>query len=90
MDGPEASATSADQASGPRRPPDREKGAPVGLRDKAGAAADKAAGAAKDKIGAATDKPDLQAEGQAQNAVGHARQSGHDIEDTAREIVDDE
>lgn len=62
----------------------------MGLGDKVGVATDKAAGAVKDKIGAATNKPDLQAEGQAQNAVGHAKQTGQDVDDTAREIVDDE
>lgn len=43
-----------------------------------------------DKVDAATKRPALQAEGQAQNAVGHAEQTGHDLEDTARDIVDDE
>ena len=63
----------------------------MGLQDKIGAAADKAAGAAKDKIGAATNNPALQAEGQAQNAMGHARHGGastEDLEDTARGIAD--
>ncbi|GAA1761393.1 CsbD family protein [Kocuria aegyptia] len=69
---------------------DREQGVFVGLGDRIGAAVDKAAGAAKDRIGAATNRPALQAEGQAQNAVGHARQTGHDVEEAARDIVDDE
>jgi uncharacterized protein YjbJ (UPF0337 family) len=52
---------------------------------------DQTAGSAKAKIGAVTHDPTLQAEGHAQNAVGHAKQSDGDpgsLEDRAREIAD--
>lgn len=69
---------------------DPRMGVLMGFADKFGAATDKAVGAAKDKIGAAINRPALQAEGQAQNAVGQAKQADHDVEGTARDIVDDE
>jgi uncharacterized protein YjbJ (UPF0337 family) len=62
----------------------------MGLADKIRAAVDQTTGSAKAKIGAITDNPALQAEGQAQNAVGHAQQSDSDprsLEDRARDIA---
>lgn len=50
----------------------------MGLTDKIRAAVDQTAGSAKAKIGAVTHDPALQAEGHAQNAVGHAKQSDSD------------
>jgi len=61
----------------------------MGLEDKTSAAADKVTGAAKEKFGEVIDNPELQAEGQAQSAVGHAKRTGQNVEETAREITDD-
>ncbi|GAB2599133.1 hypothetical protein GCM10009696_00660 [Kocuria himachalensis] len=61
----------------------------MGLGDKISAAADKTTGAAKEKVGAATDNPDLQAQGQAQNIAGHAKQAGESVEDAAMNAADD-
>lgn len=61
----------------------------MGLKDTTSAAADKVTGAAKEKIGAVIGHPELQAEGQAQSAVGHAKKTGQSPEETAREITDD-
>ena len=61
------------------------------LADKIRAAVDQTAGSAKAKIGAVIHDLALQAEGHAQNAVGHAKQSDGDpgsLEDRAREIAD--
>lgn len=63
----------------------------MGLADKIGATTDRAAGAAKAKLGAATGNADLQTHGEAQNAVGHAKQTdgaSQPVEDTARDIAD--
>ena len=63
----------------------------MGLTDKIRAAVDQTAASAKAKIGAVTHDPALQAEGHAQNAVGHAKQSDSDsgnLEERAREIAD--
>jgi uncharacterized protein YjbJ (UPF0337 family) len=62
----------------------------MGLADKISATTDRAVGTAKDKLGAATGNAELQAQGLAQNAVGQAAGHGQDVEDTARDIVEDQ
>lgn len=53
------------------------------------AVTDRAVGAIKEGIGKAIGNLDLQAEGCAQNAVGHAKQTGEHVEDTARDTSGD-
>jgi uncharacterized protein YjbJ (UPF0337 family) len=63
----------------------------MGLAHRIRATVDQAAGSAKAKIGAVTDNHALQAEGLAQNAVGHAKQSEADprsLEDKAQENIE--
>ena len=55
--------------------------------DKFKNATDSAMGSAKEKVGDATHDHDLQAEGRAQHAVGQAKQTGENVEDTARDIT---
>lgn len=62
----------------------------MGLADKISATTDRVVGAAKDKTGAVTGNADLQNQGQAQNAVGRARGHEEDVEDTARDIIEDQ
>ncbi|MEX5298584.1 CsbD family protein [Kocuria sp. CPCC 205292] len=62
----------------------------MGLADRISATADRVVGAAKDRLGAVTGNAELQAQGLAQNAVGRAEGDGEDVEDTARDIVEDE
>lgn len=62
----------------------------MGLIDRISATTDRAVGAAKDKIGAVTGNAGLQAQGQARNAVGLARGHGDDVEDAARDIIEDQ
>lgn len=61
----------------------------MGLADRISATTHWAVGAAKDRLGAATGHEELQAQGLAQNAVGRAGGDGENVEDTARDIIED-
>lgn len=62
----------------------------MGFADRISATTDRAVGAAKDKMGAVIGNADLRTQGQAQNAVGRARRQDEDVEDTARDIIEDQ
>jgi uncharacterized protein YjbJ (UPF0337 family) len=62
----------------------------MGLVGRLSATTDRAVGATKNTIGAVTGNTQLQAEGLAQNAVGRAEGHDEDVEDTARDILEDQ
>lgn len=62
----------------------------MGLADRSSATTVRGVGAAKDRMGAVTGNAELlQTRGQAQNAVGRARRHDADVEDTARDIIEE-
>lgn len=56
----------------------------MGLEDKARNTADTARGKAKDVAGRVTGDKDLEAEGKADQVVGHLKQAGEKVEDAER------
>ena len=56
----------------------------MGLQDKIQNAGEQAGGAAKEAAGKATDDPDLEAEGQGEQASAKVKKVGEDIKDVFR------
>ncbi|MGH3701438.1 MAG: CsbD family protein [Pseudonocardiaceae bacterium] len=60
----------------------------MGTGDKIENKADVLKGKAKEGVGHATDDPELEAEGQGDQAKGHVKQAGEKVKDAVKDVFD--